>query len=303
MSCINYIREHDTIGIVSTARKISLEEIKPAINLLKGWNLKVKIGKTIGLENHQFAGTDEQRVKDFQAMLDDETIQAIWCARGGYGTVRIIDKLNFSKFKTHPKWIIGYSDVTVLHNYINNLGFESLHATMPINVNKNSVEALQSLQNALFGTPMSYEVSNHKLNILGKTEGPLIGGNLSMLYSQLGSKSALNTNDKILFIEDLDEHLYHIDRMMLNLKRNGYFDNLKGLIVGSMSDMKDNAIPFGKTAEQIVFDVCKDYDFPICFGFPSGHLDDNRTLIFGRQIQLVVDNKKATIIFNKNTPN
>ena len=291
------LQENDTIGVVSTARKISLDEIKPAIKLLESWNLKVKIGKTIGLENYQFAGTDEQRTNDFQTMLDDDEVKAIWCARGGYGTVKIIDALDFSKFKTQPKWIIGYSDVTVLHNHINNLGFESLHATMPINVDKNSVEALQSLKDALFGKPLSYEVSNHKLNILGEAESELIGGNLSMLYSQLGSKSALKTDGKILFLEDLDEYLYHIDRMMQNLKRNDYFNGLKGLIVGGMSDMNDNTISFGKTAEKIIFDVCKDFGFPICFGFPAGHLDDNRTLIFGRTIQLVVSSGQSTVKF------
>ena len=291
------LQENDTIGIVSTARKISIDEINPAIELLKSWNLKVKTGQTIGLEDHQFAGTDEQRTKDIQNMLDDESIKAIWCARGGYGTVKIIDQLNFDKFKQSPKWIIGYSDVTVLLNHINNLGYESLHATMPINVKKNSSEALQSLKNALFAKPLSYKIPSHKFNGKGKVEGELIGGNLSILYSLLGTETALNTNDKILFIEDLDEYLYHVDRMMQNLKRNGYFDNLKGLIVGSMSDMKDNTVPFGKTAEEIVYDICKDFDFPICFGFPSGHLDDNRALIFGRAIALEIGNTFSTIEF------
>lgn len=291
------LQESDTVGIVSTARKIYLDEIKPAIELLKSWDLKVKIGQTIGLEDHQFAGTDEQRAKDFQDMLDDEEVKAIWCARGGYGTVRIIDQLNFDKFKQSPKWIIGYSDVTVLLNHLNNLGYESLHATMPINVKKNSSEALQSLKDVLFAKPLSYKIPSHEFNGKGKVDGELIGGNLSILYSQLGSKTALNTNDKILFVEDLDEYLYHVDRMMQNLKRNGYFDTLKGLIVGSMSDMNDNTIPFGKTAEEIVYDVCKDFDFPICFGFPSGHLDDNRALIFGRTIKLEIGNNFSTIEF------
>lgn len=291
------LEKNDTVGIVSTARKISLEEIQPAIALLIRWGLNVKIGKTIGLEAHQFAGTDAQRAADFQAMLDDDAIKAIWCARGGYGTVRIIDVLDFTKFKQHPKWIIGYSDVTVLHNHINNLGFQSLHATMPVNVEKNTKAALQTLKAALFGNPLRYTIQKHQLNIEGVADGELIGGNLSMLYSQLGSKSALHTQGKILFIEDLDEYLYHVDRMMQNLKRNGYFDGLKGLIVGSMADMNDNTIPFGKIGEEIIFDTCKHFGFPVCFGFPAGHLDDNRALVFGKTIRLIVDKEQSTVIF------
>ena len=294
-----YLKENSTIAIVSTARKISLEEIKPAIELLERWNLKVKIGKTIGLEDNQFAGTDEDRQKDFQAVLDDDEVNAIWCARGGYGTVRIIDGLDFSKFKKNPKWIIGFSDVTVLHNQINNLGFETLHATMPVNVNKCTSEALRSLKDVLLGKSLEYSIRANELNKSGKAKGKLIGGNLSILYSLLGSETALKTKGSILFIEDLDEYLYHIDRMMQNLKRNGYFDKLNGLIVGGMTEMNDNTIPFGKTAKQIVHDVCKDYDFPICFDFPAGHIDDNRALIFGREVELKVKNELVSVKFNE----
>ncbi len=292
-----YLEKKDTVAIVSTARKISLKEIKPAIKLFESWNLKVKIGKTIGLENNQFAGSDEERIKDFQVMLDDDKVKAIWCARGGYGTVRIIDALNFSNFKKNPKWIIGYSDVTVLHNHIHNLGFETLHATMPIDLSKNPPEALKSLKKVLFGDNLSYSINSDKLNKLGIAKGKLVGGNLSMLYSLLGSETTINTDGKILFLEDLDEYLYHIDRMMQNLKRNGYFNNLKGLIVGSMSDMNDNIIPFGKTAKEIVFDVCNKYDIPICFNFPAGHIDDNRVLILGRGLELKVESKTCSVTF------
>ena len=294
-----YLIKSDTVAIVSTARKISLEEIKPAIELLESWKLNVKIGKTVGLEENQFAGTDELRRKDFQDMLDDGEVHAIWCARGGYGTVRILDALDFTNFKKNPKWIIGYSDVTVLHSHIHNLGIESLHATMPINVSKNSSEALNSLKDTLFGNRLEYLIKPDKLNKFGKANGRLVGGNLSILYSLLGSETTIKTKGRILFIEDLDEYLYHIDRMMQNLKRNGYFEGLKGLIVGSMSDMNDNVIPFGKTAKAIVFDVCKDYDFPICFEFPAGHVDDNRALIFGRNIQLEVDSRQSKVNISK----
>ena len=297
MHTIKYLRQKDVVGIVSTARKISLKEIQPAIKLLESWNLKVKIGKTIGLEDNQFAGTDDERIKDFQMMLDDDNVRAIWCARGGYGTVRIIDALDFTKFRKNPKWMVGYSDVTVLHNHINNLGFETLHATMPINVVKNTSDALNSLKDALFGKQVKYSIKSDNLNKFGEAKGELVGGNLSMLYSLLGSETAINTDGKILFIEDLDEYLYHVDRMMQNLKRNSYFNNLKGLIVGSLSDMNDNKIPFGKTAKQIIFDVCKDYNFPICFDFPAGHIDDNRALIFGRKVKLEVGKKLTKLDF------
>ena len=292
-----YLEQKDTVAIVSTARKISLEEIKPTIELLESWNLNVKIGKTIGLKNNQFAGIDEDRIKDFQEMLDDNKVKAIWCARGGYGTVRIIDALNFSNFKKNTKWIIGYSDVTALHNHIHNLGFETLHATMPVDIGKNTLEALKSLKKALFGDNLSYSINSDKLNKLGIAKGKLVGGNLSMLYSLLGSETTINTDGKILFLEDLDEYLYHIDRMMQNLKRNGYFNNLNGLIIGSMSDMNDNTIPFGKTAQEIVLDVCNEYDFPICFNFPAGHIDDNRALILGRVVELKVESKTCSVTF------
>lgn len=292
-----FLQKNDTIAIVSTARKITLEEIKPAVDLLKSWGLKAEIGATIGLEENQFAGNDAERTADFQQMLDNPKIRAIWCARGGYGTVRIIDKLDFSKFKKRPKWIIGYSDVTVLHNHIHNLGFETLHATMPLDVKKNTSEALNSLKKCLFGKPILYEIPTSKESILGTASGQLVGGNLSMLYSLLGSKSTINTDKKILFIEDLDEYLYHIDRMLMNLKRNGYFNNLEGLIVGGMTAMHDNKIPFGKTAKEIILDHVSEYNFPIVFDFPAGHLNDNRALFFGRKVNLEVRDNKTQVSF------
>jgi muramoyltetrapeptide carboxypeptidase len=293
----SYLQKNDTVAIVSTARKISLDEIQPAIQLLENCGLKVVVGETIGLEAHQFAGSDAQRTADFQKMLNNPKIKAIWCARGGYGTVRIIDQLNFTAFKKHPKWIIGYSDVTVLHSHLHNLGFETLHATMPINVSTNSEEALSSLKKSLFGEQLSYEIITSEGNKLGKRKGELVGGNLSMLYSLLGSNSSINTANKILFIEDLDEYLYHIDRMLMNLKRNGYFDNLNGLIVGGITKMNDNTVPFGKTAKELISDAVSEYNFPVVFDFPAGHLDDNRALVFGKQIILNVSKKNTTILF------
>ena len=271
----------DKIGIISTARKITIEELKPPIKTLESWGLKVVLGANLFQEDDQFSGTVDQRTNDLQIMIDDNSIKAILCARGGYGTVQIIDAINFTNLKKNSKWIVGYSDATVLHSHLNNLGMASLHATMPINFEGNTNESLWSLKNALFGNLNNVECKAHPLNKFGKIEGDVVGGNLSILYSLLGSSSDIDTIGKILFIEDLDEYLYHVDRMMMNLKRNGIFGNLKGLIIGGMSDMNDNSIPFGKTAEQIILDYTKGYDFPICFGFPVGHLTDNRCLILG----------------------
>lgn len=292
-----YLQKGDTVAIVSTARKISSDKIIHAIKLLEKWELNVIFGNTIGAEDHQFAGNDEARINDFQQMLNNPKIKAIWCARGGYGTVRIVDNLDFSTFKKHPKWIVGYSDITVLHSHIHSFGIETLHATMPINIENNSKQSLETLKKSLFGKNLSYEIPSSEGNKPGNASGEIVGGNLSVLYSLLGSKSAIKTDGKILFMEDLDEYLYHIDRMCMNLKRNGYFNNLKGLIVGEMSDMHDNEIPFGKTAEEIIMECVSDYDFPVVFNFPAGHLDDNRALILGRKIELNVNPEKATLKF------
>ena len=271
----------DKIGVISTARKITIEELSPALKTLESWGLKVVLGINLFQENDQFSGNVEQRTADLQCMIDDNSIKAILCARGGYGTVQIIDLIDFTNLKNNSKWIVGYSDVTVLHSHLNNLGIASLHASMLINFENNTKESLSSLKNTLFGNFNSIECKAHPLNKFGNVEGDIVGGNLSILYSLLGSQSDIDTAGKILFIEDLDEYLYHIDRMMMNLKRNGMLGKLKGLIVGGMSDMNDNSIPFGKTAEQIILEYTKNYDFPICFGFPAGHLSDNRGVRLG----------------------
>ena len=271
----------DKIGVISTARKITIEELSPAIKTIESWGLKVVFGINLFKEEDQFSGTVEQRTADLQGMIDDNSIKAILCARGGYGTVQIIDSIDFNNLKKNSKWIVGYSDVTVLHSHLNNLGIASLHATMPINFKSNTKESLSSLKKYLFGNLNSIECKAHPFNKFGKIAGDIVGGNLSILYSLLGSQSDIDTTSKILFIEDLDEYLYHIDRMMMNLKRNGMLGKLKGLIVGGMSDMNDNSIPFGKTAEQIILEYTKNYDFPICFGFPAGHLSDNRCVRLG----------------------
>ncbi len=293
-----FLKRGDTIGIVSTARKITKTELEPALELLTNWGLKAVLGHTIGAEEHQFAGNDTLRTQDFQAMLDNPNINAIWCARGGYGTVRMLDGLNFSVFKEHPKWIIGYSDITVLHSHIHNFGIESLHAQMPLEIEMKTAKTREGIFEVLFGKKYSVAFnSDNKLNRIGNANGELIGGNLSVLYSLCGSSSAINTEGKILFIEDLDEYLYHIDRMLQNLKRNGMLKNLAGLLVGGMTQMQDNTIPFGRSAYEIVMDVVMEYNYPVCFDFPAGHIKDNRAMIFGREVQLNVEENVTTLNF------
>lgn len=299
MNTPNILQKGDTVAIVSTARKISKEELNPALQLLESWGLKYIMGKTIGAEENQFAGSDDLRASDFQQMLDDPNVKAIWCARGGYGTVRIIDKLDFSKFKENPKWIIGYSDVTVLHSHIHNIGVETLHGQILHNLEKKTAETAESIRKVLFGENYKISFASEKnLNRCGVAKGILVGGNLSLLHSLCGSNSAIKTSGKILFMEDLDEYLYHIDRMMVNLKRNGLLQNLTGLIVGGMTDMHDNPIPFGKNAEEIILDVVSEYNYPVCFNFPAGHIDDNRALIIGRNVELGVGMNKTSLDFN-----
>jgi muramoyltetrapeptide carboxypeptidase len=292
-----YLQKGDTVAILATARKHIVKSMQPTIDLLEGWGLHVVIGKSIGLEENQLAGNDEQRAADLQEQLDNPNIKAIWCARGGYGTVRVVDLIDFTAFKKSPKWLVGFSDVTVLHNHLNTMGYKSIHGIMPISLAKASTEAIESLRLSLFGQPLQYAIDPHPMNRLGKATGELVGGNLSILYSVLGSPSAIDCTDKILYIEDLDEYLYHIDRMMMNLKRNGCLESLKGIIVGSMTDMKDNDIPWGKNALEIVQDVTKQYNIPVIFNFPAGHIHDNRALILGNNVTIEVTENCSTVVF------
>jgi muramoyltetrapeptide carboxypeptidase len=291
-----YLKPGDTVAIVATARKNIEDNLQPAISWLKNWGLEVVIGSTIGLDKNQLAGTDEQRATDFQTQLDNPNIKAIWCVRGGYGTVRMIDLLDFTKFKQSPKWIVGFSDVTVLHSHLNTMGFQSIHGIMPVS-SKATEDAKESLRKALFGEHLEYTVPCETMNRLGKAKGELVGGNLSILYSLLGSPSAIDCTDKILFIEDLDEYLYHIDRMMINLKRNGCLESLKGIIVGGMTKMKDNDIPWGKDALEIIDDVTSKYNIPIIYNFPAGHLADNHALIIGKQVSIEVNDLESKVVF------
>ncbi|MFA9194223.1 LD-carboxypeptidase [Flavobacterium sp. FBOR7N2.3] len=291
------LQKGDTVAIVATARKYTDNNLKPAIDLLHSWGLEVVIGKSIGLDNNQLAGTDEQRTADFQTQLDNPNIKAIWCVKGGYGTVRIIDALDFTQFKQNPKWIVGFSDITVLHNHLNTLGYKTIHGIMPVTAPRATAEAKETLRKALFHEPLRHEISSDPMNRIGKAKGELVGGNLSILYSLFGSPSAIDCDDKILFIEDLDEYLYHIDRMMMNLKRNGCLESIKGIVVGSMTKMKDNDIPWGKNAVQIIEDVTKKYNIPVIYNFPAGHIQDNRALVLGSTVSIEVTPVKSTLKF------
>ena len=283
--------------VVSTARKVSRPELKQSVDILKSWGLDVQFGKNLFKDQNQFSGSDEERAADFQRAINSRTCQAILFARGGYGTVRIIDQIDFKRFIKNPKWLIGFSDATVIHSHVHkNLTIETLHGPMCLTIPKLNASSLDVLKATLFGERLSYSSSKQQpslemLNRKGKATGALIGGNLSLLYALNGSVSDVDTTGKILFLEDVDEYLYHIDRMMMNLKRGGKLQNLAGLVVGGMTEMKDNDIPFGKTAEEIIADAVAEYKYPVFFGFPAGHVQKNYPLIFGREATLTVSEK------------
>ena len=277
------------MAIVAPARKVTPDEMQFAVNWLKNKGFVPVFDDRLFAVHHIFAGTDEFRAAVFQEYIDNEEIEAIWLARGGYGGIRIIDKLDFSKFWEHPKWIAGFSDSTVIHGKLSSLGIPSLHAPMPFYFENKTEEAKKSLFNALTGKCLHYEFPANPLNRLGMMEGEIVGGNLSVLMGMNGSDIFPETEGKILFIEEVDEYIYHIDRMMRGLKRAGKLAHLKGLVVGGLTQIHDNAHPFGQTAEEVIVEAVSEYDYPVCFGFPAGHFDDNRVLAFGVESQLIVD--------------
>ncbi len=297
------LRPGDTIAIVPTARAIMRDELIEGIELAKSWGLNVKLGSCIGKKHYQQAGTARQRAADLQAALEDPKVKAVWCARGGYGTVHLLDHIEPEVFTSNPKWVVGFSDVTVLHNTLHGLGLPSLHAQMPFNIGSKSNDARESLRRALFGEQlgisMSHPAATASVARQGEGEGVLVGGNLSLLYALRGTPFDIDPAGKILFLEDLDELLYHVDRMVMNLKLGGWFNNLAGLIVGGMTDMrdKDPLDPFGKTAEQIVADAVGEAPYPVCYGFPAGHIADNRALVMGQTAKLSVTATGATLSF------
>jgi len=299
-----YLKAGDTVAIVAPSGILKNREgeIQQAVSLLKSWGLAAIVGKHVFNKANHFAGTDDERCEDFQKALDDPTISAIWCARGGYGTVRILDKLDYTKFKTHPKWLIGYSDITALHNQFHNQGYQSMHALMCVSLTKDLSEIQETVttfKSALFGNAPSYTLKGSNYNKTGETSGQLVGGNLTMLHTMLGSETSIDTSGKILFIEEIGEYKYHIDRMLQSLKRAGYFNNCKGVIVGDMSKLRKNTTLWGTSIEQLVLDALSEYDFPIAFNMPAGHEKDNRALVLGKTITLVVSKDQSTISYSE----
>jgi len=287
-----YLKKGDRIGVVAPAGFMPFEKMETCVNTLQDWGYNVQLGTTTNsYSDNYFSGTDEQRLHDFQAMLDDKDVHAILCARGGYGVSRIIDRLNFKKFKKHPKWIVGFSDITVLHSHVyTKYGIATLHAPMAAAFNDGGFANpyVESLKNALEGVPANYECVPQPLNKTGEAKGALVGGNLALLAHLIGTPSDIKTKHKILFLEDVGEYLYNIDRMLLQLKRNGKFDKLEGLIIGGFTDMKDTERPFGKPVKEILYEHIKEYDFPICFDFPVSHEKENYALKIGVNYSLNV---------------
>lgn len=289
------LKSGDKVAIVSPAGKIDNAHITKAVNVLKSYELEPILGKNIVQEYHRFAGTDVQRLADFQQALDDPAIKAIWCSRGGYGTIRIINQLNFDLFLRHPKWIIGFSDITILHAYLNNiLQIKSLHAIMPLNLD-NDKKSLTTLIDTLTNKMPTYKIESHILNQQGVATGQLWGGNLSILYSLRGTNLDFEPEGKILFIEDVGENLHHLDRMMHNFKMGGKLSALRGIIVGGMTDITDKDTPFGKSAYEIVLEAVQPYNYPVCFNFPAGHIYNNYALVLGKNIELNVSENNVTL--------
>jgi muramoyltetrapeptide carboxypeptidase len=288
----------DLIYITAPAKAIEEEYVTFAKLFFEKEGYKVQIGKNCLGNYNYFSGSDEERRSDFQEAIDNPEVKAIVCARGGYGCVRIIDYLQWAAFIREPKWIVGFSDVTVFHQRIQRFELESIHATMPLNFSSNTKESLDTLLFALQNKPYSISTKVNQWNKKGKAHAKLVGGNLSILYSLLGTDDQIDYSNTILFIEDLAEQLYHLDRMMFAFEKAGIFNKIKGLIVGGMSDMKDTAVPFGKTYQEIILERFQFRKIPIAFEFPAGHQDDNRALVFGREIQFKVDEKGSEIQFN-----
>ena len=294
-----YLKKGDTIGITCPAGYMAAEKAATCIATIQSWGYNVSIGKTLGSESQNyFSGTDEERCTELQAMLDDKSINAILFGRGGYGMSRIIDKLDFKKFKKNPKWLIGFSDITVIHTHLySNYRIASLHAPMAaaFNDGENNNEYILSIKNTLEGKKAKYKCASHLFNKQGSATGKLIGGNLSLLTHVIGTTSDFATKNCMLFIEDIGEYLYSIDRMLQQLKRSGKLHKITGLIVGGFTDMKDTERPFGKTMDEIIRDTMEEYGLPVCFNFPVSHGKENFTLKIGAEYNLLVKNKEVVL--------
>lgn len=293
-----YLQKGNTIGITCPAGAVNMDDIQHMFSQLESWGFKLKIGKTIGTSFNKFSATDDDRLQDFQSMLDDDSIDAIFFGRGGYGVVRIIDKIDFSKFIQKPKWLLGYSDITVFHSHLNNhLKISSIHAHMCGGYKPNDFDAAstQSIIDVVTGKSICYDVASHDMNRVGVCEGELVGGNLCLLSDLIATPSDIDTKGKILFIEDIAEYKYNLDRKMWQLLRAGKLDNLAGLIVGGFTDTQDNEVPFGMTEYEIVWEKVKDFSYPVCFDFPVGHQARNVALKVGVSYELIVEKEKVIL--------
>ena len=300
-----HLKPGDAIGITCPSGFALQEDIAPAVQTLEKWGLRVVVGKTVGRKDHTFGGTDEERIADFQSMVNNHDLKAILCARGGYGAVRIIDKIDFSPLRRHPKWVIGYSDITVFHSHLHaHAGIASIHAKMtegfpsdPALFEPIQLQAVDTLRQALLGENMTYTVPANPRNRPGEVSGILIGGNLKILETLAGTPSDIDTRNKIFFVEDVGEALYSIDRMFCNLKRSGKLSNLKALIVGSFTRIRpdDPDVPFGRSIYDIVWEQVKEYDYPVCFDFCVGHQKNNVALKCGVQHRLQVSSDTTTL--------
>lgn len=277
------------IAIAAPARKVTPEEIAYAIHWLKSMGMEPVYDNRLFASHFIFAGTSDFRAAVLQEYMDRPDIDAIWLARGGYGSIQVIDKLDFCEYVKHPKPFVGFSDTTVFHGMMQRLGIPSIHAAMPAAFDHKTSEAKQSLFDALTGKPLHYEWPLFPLDRIGSATGEIVGGNLSVLYGMIGSKSFPETDGKILFIEEVDEYIYHVERMMYGLKRAGKLDHIKALIVGKLKEIHDNPEPFGKTVEEVIYDAVRDYDYPVCFGFPAGHYADNRAIVMGKTVRLEME--------------
>ena len=291
-----FLEEGDTIAIVSPSGPIKIDSLDYAIETINSWGLRTTVGKHAFDKYGVFAGTDTDRAADFQKALNDKKVKAILCARGGYGAIRIVDLLDFSKFMKNPKWIVGFSDITVFHAKLQSLGVESIHGTMAKSFPAVTEKSLKTLHDTLFGKySQTLKSTKSKFNRAGKCKGELIGGNLSMLYSMRGVPFEYDYNGKILFIEDLNEYLYHIDRMIQNLKHSGILSRINGLVVGTMSGMKNGVDEYAGSIEEIILDAVSEYNYPVMFDFPSGHEADNHAMIFGEQHKMNVEGTRLTV--------
>jgi muramoyltetrapeptide carboxypeptidase len=297
---IPFLSKGDLVYITAPAKSIEREAVDHARRVFEEKGYRVRISEHCTGVHHYFSGTEEERMRDLQAGIDDPEVKAIVCARGGYGCVQIMDSIKWAGMLTQPKWLVGFSDVTFFHQHLQFLGLPSLHATMPLNYATNSTEALDTMFAALEGRTYTVKSTVHHLDRYGEVSGKLIGGNLSILYSMLGAKDRPDYSGCILFIEDLCEYIYHVDRMLQAFRRSGILEQISGLIVGGMTEMNDTAVPFGKGIEALIIDLLQYKKIPVCFGFPAGHIDDNRALILGSATTLRVDEKGAEITFHSN---